>query len=164
MSLPAGGVRGPVQSHHGTGGAGGLDSWLAAGVVSAPLLSVAKVTVYAIPFLAQNPLALKDCPLGNSVWGGGTPWFNWTYGQYLAVLTGIVLAPGIGTGAVPLFMVMDEFFATWVVDGAFFFRPAWDVAAFDVSKGAEAICIVVLLTVDTALTGWSSPRQKKLER
>lgn len=159
-----------------------LHTQLAAGLVSVLLLSAINVTVYAIPFLAQGPLALKDCPLGNTVWGGGTPWFNWTYGQYLAVLTGMVLALGLVVGAVtlflsrfsdsyvsmllkafPLLVVMGGFFAVWVVGGAFFFRPAWDYAEFFVPKGAEAICIAVLLIIGAALTGWSCFRQRKLE-
>ena len=159
-----------------------LHTQLAAGLVSALLLSAMNMTVYAIPFLAQGPLALKDCPLGNSVWAVGTPWFNWTYGQYLAVLVGMVLALGLGIGAVtlflsrfsdnyvsmllkafPLFVVMGGFFATWVVGGAFFFRPTWDYAEFYVSKGAEAVCIAVLLIVGAALAGWSCFRQRKLE-
>ncbi len=159
-----------------------LHTQLAAGLVSALLLSVVNVTIYAIPFLAQGPLALRDCPLGNSVWDTGIPWFNWTYGQYLGILTGMVLALGIGIGAVtlflsrfsdsyvsmllkafPLFVAMGGFFATWVMNYAFFFHPAWDYAEFYVSKGAEAICIAVLLIVGTALTGWSCIRQRKLE-
>ena len=159
-----------------------LHTQLAAGLVSALLLSVVNVTIYAIPFLAQGPLALRDCPLGNSVWDTGIPWFNWTYGQYLAVLAGMVLALGIGIGAVtlflsrfsdsyvsmllkafPLFVAMGGFFATWVIHYAFFFHPAWDYADFFVSKGAEAVCIAVLLIVGTALTGWSCFRQRKLE-
>lgn len=159
-----------------------LHTQLAAGLVSAWLLSAVNITVYAVPFLAQGPLALRDCPLGNSVWETGIPWFNWTYGQYLVILTGMVLALGIGIGAVtlflsrfsdnyvsmllkafPLFVVMGGFFATWVVNYAFFFRPAWDYAEFFVSKGAEAVCIAVLLFAGAALTGWSCIRQKKLE-
>ena len=146
------------------------------------LLSVVNVTAYAIPFLAQGPLALRDCPLGNSVWDTGTPWFNWTYGQYLAILTGMVLALGIGIGAVtlflsrfsdnyvsmllkafPLLVAMGGFFDTWVIHYAFFFHPAWDYAEFFVSKGAEAVCIAVLLVVGAALTGWSCFMQRKLE-
>ena len=159
-----------------------LHTQLAAGLVSALLLSVVNITVYAVPFLAQGPLALRDCPLGNSVWDTGTPWFNWTYGQYLAILTGMVLALGIGIGAVtlflsrfsdnyvsmllkafPLLVAMGGFFATWVIHYAFFFHPAWDYAEFFVSKGAEAVCIAVLLVVGEALTGWSCFRQRKLE-
>lgn len=159
-----------------------LHTQLAAGLVSALLLSVVNVTAYAVPFLAQGPLALKGCPLGNSVWGGGTPWFNWTYGQYLGILAGMVLALGIGAGAVtlflsrfsesyvsmllkafPLFVAMGGFFATWVMSYAFFFRPAWDYADFFVTKGAEAVCIAVLLLAGAALTGWSCLRQRKLE-
>ena len=159
-----------------------LHTQLAAGLVSALLLSVVNVTIYAIPFLAQGPLALKDCSLGNSVWGGGTPWFNWAYGQYLVILTGMVLALGIGIGAVtlflsrfsdnyvsmllkafPLFVAMGGFFAVWVINHAFFFHPAWDYADFFVSKGAEAVCIAVLLFAGAALTGWSCLRQRKLE-
>lgn len=159
-----------------------LHTQLAAGLVSALLLSVVNITVYAVPFLAQGPLALRDCPLGNSVWDTGTPWFNWTYGQYLAILTGMVLALGIGIGAVtlflsrfsdnyvsmllkafPLLVAMGGFFATWVIHYAFFFHPAWDYAEFFVSKGAEAVCIAVLLVVGAALTGWSCFRQRKLE-
>ena len=159
-----------------------LHTQLAAGLVSALLLSVVNVTIYAIPFLAQGPLALKDCPLGNSVWGSGTPWFNWTYGQYLGILTGMVLALGIGIGAVtlflsrfsdnyvsmllkafPLFVAMGGFFAVWVINHAFFFHPAWDGADFFVAKGGETVCVAVLLFAGAALTGWSCLRQRKLE-
>lgn len=159
-----------------------LHTQLAAGLVSALLLSVANVVLYAIPFLAQGPLALRDCPLGNSVWDTGIPWFNWTYGQYLAILTGMVLVLGIGIGAVtlflsrfsdsyvsmllkafPLLVAMGGFFATWVINYAFFFHPAWDYAEFFVSKGAEAVCVAVLLIVGAVLTGWSCVRQRKLE-
>lgn len=159
-----------------------LHTQLAAGLISALLLSVVNVTVYAVPFLSQGPLALKDCPLGNTVWGGGTPWFNWTYGQYLVILTGMVLALGIGIGAVtlflsrfsdnyvsmllkafPLFVAMGGFFATWVMNHAFFFHQAWDYADFFVSKGGEAVCVAVLLLGGAALTGWSCRRQTRLE-
>ena len=130
----------------------------------------------------RGPLALKDCPLGNSVWGSGTPWFNWTYGQYLGILTGMVLALGIGIGAVtlflsrfsdnyestllkafPLFVAMGGFFAVWVINHAFFFHPAWDGADFFVAKGGETVCVAVLLFAGAALTGWSCLRQRKLE-
>lgn len=159
-----------------------LHTQLAAGLVSALLLSVVNITVYAVPFLAQGPLALRDCPLGNSVWDTGIPWFNWTYGQYLGILTGMVLALGIGIGAVtlflsrfsdsyvsmllkafPLLVAVGGFFATWVMNHAFFFHPAWDYADFFASKGAEAVCIAVLLIMGAALTGWSCFRQRKLE-
>lgn len=159
-----------------------LHTQLAAGLVSALLLSVVNIAVYAVPFLAQGPLALRDCPLGNSVWDTGIPWFNWTYGQYLGILTGMVLALGIGIGAVtlflsrfsdsyvsmllkafPLLVAVGGFFATWVMNHAFFFHPAWDYADFFVSKGAEAVCIAVLLIMGAALTGWSCFRQRKLE-
>lgn len=159
-----------------------LHTQLAAGLVSALLLSVVNITVYAVPFLAQGPLALRDCPLGNSVWDTGIPWFNWTYGQYLGILTGMVLALGIGIGAVtlflsrfsdsyvsmllkafPLLVAVGGFFATWVMNHAFFFHPAWDYADFFVSKGAEAVCIAVLLIMGAALAGWSCFRQRKLE-
>lgn len=159
-----------------------LHTQLAAGLVSALLLSVVNITIYAVPFLAQGLLALWDCPLGNSVWDTGIAWFNWTYGQYLTILTGMVLALGIGIGAVtlflsrfsdsyvsmllkafPLLVAMGGFFATWVINYAFFFHPAWDYAEFFVSKGAEAICIVVLLIVGVVLTGWSCVKQRKLE-
>lgn len=159
-----------------------LHTQLAAGLVSALLLSVVNITVYAVPFLAQGPLALRDCPLGNSVWDTGIPWFNWTYGQYLGILTGMVLALGIGIGAVtlflsrfsdsyvsmllkafPLLVAVGGFFATWVMNHAFFFHPAWDYADFFVSKGAEAVCIAVLLLMGAALAGWSCFRQRKLE-
>ena len=94
----------------------------------------------------------------------------------------MVLALGIGIGAVtlflsrfsdsyvsmllkafPLFVAMGGFFATWVMNYAFFFHLAWDYAEFYVSKGAEAVCIAVLLIVGAALTGWSCFRQRKLE-
>lgn len=159
-----------------------LHTQLAAGLVSALLLSVANTVIYAIPFLAQGPLAFRDCPLGHSVWDTGIAWFNWTYGQYLAILTGMVLALGLGIGAVtlflsrfsdsymsmllkafPLLVAMGGFFATWVMNYTFFFHPAWDYAEFFVSRGAEAVCVVVLLLVGAALTGWSCIRQRRSE-
>ena len=100
----------------------------------------------------------------------------------IGILTGMVLALGIGIGAVtlflsrfsdnyvsmllkafPLLVAMGGFFATWVIHYAFFFHPAWDYAEFFVSKGAEAVCIAVLLIMarrwrDGAVSGrenWS---------
>lgn len=159
-----------------------LHTQFAAGLLSGLALSAGNLIVYMIPFLLQRPLVFRDCPLSHSVWAVGTPWFDWTYGQYLAVLSGMALSVGLGAGAVtlflsqysehyvsmllkafPLFIVIGGFFAPWVMDNAFFFRPLWDYAETDMFQGAEAFCIGALLTAGAALMGWSLLRQKQRE-
>ena len=71
---------------------------MGAALLSALVLAVVNITVYVIPFLAQGPLQFAACGL-DGIWEWGTPWFDWTYGTYLLVLAGLILALSLGAAA-----------------------------------------------------------------
>ena len=62
-----------------------------------------KRQVYVIPFLAQGPLQFAACGL-DGIWEWGTPWFDWTYGTYLLVLAGLILALSLGAAGLTAFL------------------------------------------------------------
>ena len=72
-----------------------LNVQMGAALLSALVLAVVNITVYVIPFLAQGPLQFAACGL-DGIWEWGTPWFDWTYGTYLLVLAGLILALSLG--------------------------------------------------------------------
>jgi len=153
----------------------------AAGMASALALTALNAVIYAAPFLAQGPLKLAQCPLYN--WClGNCPWFDWTYRAYLGVLLLLLLALGLGASAltmflsqysgnyiamllkaVPLFVVLGPLFGSWLLDGAFFFRPLYDYSNIDVPKGTEAVCAAALVALGAAALLWTALRQKRRE-
>ena len=78
-----------------------LNVQMGAALLSALVLAVVNITVYVIPFLAQGPLQFAACGL-DGIWEWGTPWFDWTYGTYLLVLAGLILALSRRSNSVPL--------------------------------------------------------------
>ena len=64
-------------------------------LLSALMLTIVNLTIYAVPFLAQGPLRFAACGL-DGIWEWGTPWFDWSYGTYLLVLVGLLLALSLG--------------------------------------------------------------------
>ena len=137
--------------------------------------------VYAVPFLAQGPLQFAACGLGGFL-GWGTPWFDWSYGTYLLVLTGLLLALSLGTAgltvflsqysgnyiamllkAVPLFAAAGAVLGSWLLNQPFTFRPLWDGRGPWVPRGAEAVVAVVLLALGLGLCALACFRQKRRE-
>lgn len=150
-----------------------LNVQFAVGGCSAFVLTTVSITLYAIPFVAQGPLALAQCPLFD--WAFSVyPWFDGTYGQYLAALVLLLLGLGTATGmltvflsqysgnyvamllkAIPLFVVLGPLFGSWLMTWTFWFRALVD--------GAEAACVVLLLVVGAVLLLGACHRQKKRE-
>ena len=158
-----------------------LNIQMGAALLSALVLTVINLTVYAGPFLAQGPLRFAACSLGG-IWGWGTPWFDWTYGAYLLVLVGLLLALSLGAAgltvflsqysgnyiamllkALPIFVVVGAVLGSWLLDQPFCFRPLWDGHGPWVPKGAEAVAAAVLLALGLGLCVLACRRQKKRE-
>ncbi len=154
---------------------------MGAALLSALVLAVVNITVYVIPFLAQGPLQFAACGL-DGIWEWGTPWFDWTYGTYLLVLAGLILALSLGAAgltaflsqysgnyiamllkAVPLFVAVGAVLGSWLLDRPFTFRPLWDGYGPWVPKGAEAVAAAVLLALGLGLCALACRRQRKRE-
>ena len=96
------GTPGPCSGPPGGGGPI-LNVQMGAALLSALVLAVVNITVYVIPFLAQGPLQFAACGL-DGIWEWGTPWFDWTYGTYLLVLAGLILALSLGAAGLTAFL------------------------------------------------------------
>ena len=155
-----------------------LNTQMGAALLSALVLTAINLAVYAVPFLAQGPLQFSACGL-DGIWEWGTPWFNWTYGTYLLVLVGLLLALSLGAAgltvflsqysgnyiamllkALPLFVAVGAVFGSWLLDMPFCFRPLWDGCGPWVPRGAEAVAAAVLLTLGLGLCALACRRQR----
>lgn len=76
---------------------------MAVALCSALVLTAVNLGIYAIPFPAQGPLQFHACDLDRS-WAWGTPWFDWTYGAYLVVLVGLILALSLAVAGMTVFL------------------------------------------------------------
>ena len=151
----------------------------AAALVSAMLLALVNLIFYFAVFAAQGALPLWNCPLfcGN----GGDPWFDWTYGQFILVLTGMNFAFALAAGAltvvlsqfsanyvpmllkaIPLFLVVGLGIVGWALEAPFFVNKA-GLGGLDNPKGSELVCMVALLAAGLGLCGWTCARQKTRE-
>lgn len=161
-------------------GRGILNVQMGAALLSALALTVANVTVYAVPFLAQGPLRFATCGLGG-IWEWGTPWFDWTYGTYLLVLAALILALSLGAAgltvflsqysgnyiamllkAVPLFVAVGAVLGTWLLDMPFTFRNLGNGAVW-LPQGIEVAAAAVLLALGLGLSALACQRQKRRE-
>lgn len=151
---------------------------MGAGVLSALILTLVNLTAYAIPFLKKGALHFADCPLsGINSWGD--PWFDWTYGQYLMVLVGLILALSLGAAgmtlffsqysgnyiamllkSLPLFVGVGSLFGSWLLDGPFYFRKS---VSLWLPKGTELAAILIFVTVSAVLCIFACRRTKKKE-
>ena len=112
----------------------------------------------------------------------GSPWFDWTYGAYLLVLVGLILALSLGSAgltvflsqysgnyiamllkAVPLFVAVGAVLGSWLLNMPFCFRPLWDGYGPWVPRGAEAVAAAVLLFLGLGLCVLACWRQRKRE-
>lgn len=157
-----------------------LTCQMAAALCSALVLTVVNLVVYAVPFLAQEPLRFRNCGLGG-IWEWGSPWFDWTYGTYLIILTGLILALSLVAAgltvflsqysgsyiamllkALPLFVAVGAVLGSWLLDLPFRFRRIWENGPW-MPKGIEAAVVAVLLAVSILLCTLTCRRQRKRE-
>lgn len=157
-----------------------LTTQMAAALSSAFVLTAVNIVVYAIPFLAQGPLQFRHCGL-DGIWEWGTPWFDWTYGTYLAVLVGLILALSLAAAgltvflsqysgsyiamllkALPLFAAVGAVLGSWLLDQPFFFRRFWENGPW-MPKGTEFAVIVILLLLGLRLCVLTCSRRKRRE-
>ena len=157
-----------------------LTTQMAAAMFSAVVLTAVNLVVYAIPFLAQEPLRFRACGLGG-IWEWGSPWFDWTYGTYLIVLAGLILALSLAAAgltvflsqysgsyiamllkALPLFAAVGAVLGSWLLDQPFCFRRLWEGGPW-IPKGTEAVVIAVLAAAGIVLCVLACCRQGKRE-
>lgn len=170
----------PLQWSSGCGRAV-LRTQLMAACIVAFVLTVVNLVVYGIPFLRQNPLIFKDCGL-ESLWGGATPWFDWTYGTYLIVLAGLILVLSMAAAlltvflsrysgnyipmllkALPLFVVLGPVAGSWMLSNAFYLRELWQGGQIGGFCGMEAVMAVFLLALGIWLCVSATVRQRRIE-
>ena len=157
-----------------------LTTQMAAAMFSAVVLTAVNLVVYAIPFLAQEPLRFRACGLGG-IWEWSSPWFDWTYGTYLIVLAGLILALSLAAAgltvflsqysgsyiamllkALPLFAAVGAVLGSWLLDQPFCFRRLWEGGPW-IPKGTEAVVIAVLAAAGIVLCVLACCRQGKRE-
>lgn len=145
-----------------------LTTQVAAALCSALALTAVNLVVYAVPFLARKPLQFRVCGLGG-IWAWGSPWFDWTYGTYLLVLVGLILALSLAAAgltvflsqysgsyismllkALPLFAAVGAVLGSWLLDMPFSFRRLGTGGPW-LPKGTELAVAVLLLLLGLGL-------------
>ena len=157
-----------------------LNVQMGAALLSALVLTIVNLAIYAVPFLAQGPLRFAACGL-DGIWEWGTPWFDWTYGTYLLALAALLLALSLGCAgltvflsqysgsyiamllkAVPLFVAVGAVLGSWLLDMPFTFRNLGNGTVW-LPKGTEAIVTGILLALGLCLCALACRQQKRRE-
>lgn len=144
-------------------------------------VTMVNMVLYGIPFLRQNPLVFRDFGL-ESLWSGATPWFDWTYGTYLLVLSALIVSLSMAAAlltvflsqysanyipmllkALPLFVVLGAMVGSWLLDGSFYFRSLWQNAPVWGFCGMEAVLACVLLACGIVSCAYAVRRQRWAE-
>lgn len=154
-----------------------LDLQFAASLASGLFLTLLNIAVYMIPFASTGVLAFWHCPLHSVL--RNYPWFDWTYGQYLLALAGLILALSLGASsltavlsqysgnyvamllkAIPLIVVLAVFGMLVMTDAFYFSNYVTRALAL---PGGEIPCAALLAILGLALTTLACRRQRKRE-
>ena len=157
-----------------------LEVQMAAGLASSLLATAVNIVVLAVPLAVKGAGSFWDCPLFTCE-GSPFPWYDWTYGQYLLVMAGMLLVLGLITGAltlflsqysanyvpmmlkaVPLFVMVGMLFGYTLMEDMFCFSrtnglfssapPAFEVPVF-----------AAVLALGLGLCAWTCSRQRRRE-
>lgn len=154
-----------------------LDLQFAASLASGFLLTLLNIAVYMIPFASTGTLAFWNCPLHSVL--RSYPWFDWTYGQYLLALLGLIVLLALGASAltavlsqysgnyvamllkaIPLIVVLVVS-GMLVMTDAFYFSNY--VTRALVLPGGEIPCAALLAVLGLALIALACRRQRRRE-
>ncbi|MCI8813154.1 MAG: hypothetical protein HFG12_07955 [Oscillibacter sp.] len=148
-----------------------------AALVSGLLLTLLNIAIYMVPFVSTGVLAFWRCPLHAVL--RSYPWFDWTYGQYLLALAGLVLALSLGASgltaalsqysgnyvamllkAIPLIVLLTVL-GVLVTTFAFYFGNY--VTRFLAFPGGEILCAALLLAIGLASCVLACRAQRRRE-
>ena len=154
-----------------------LDLQFAASLASGLLLTLLNIAVYMIPFASTGVLAFWHCPLHSVL--RNYPWFDWTYGQYLLALAGMILAMSLGASSltavlsqysgnyvamllkvIPLIVVLVVFGMLVMTDAFYFSNYVTRALAL---PGGEILCSLLLAVLGLAVTALACRRQRRRE-
>jgi len=152
-----------------------------AALLSGLLLTLINFAVYTAPFLSTGALAFRDCWLASGISKGSFAWFDWTYGQYLLILAGLVLTVTMGVSALtvflsqysrnytamlfkalPLYLAVGWYFTIWVVEDAG--MSSSGASWLLLLPGAEFLCAGVLLMLGLGLCALACRRYAVVPR
>lgn len=154
-----------------------LNTQFAAALVSGLLLTALNFAVYSVPFAFTGALALRDCSLHSVL--RQFLWFDWTYGQYLLALLGMIFLLTLGASA--LTAVLSQYSGNYVamllkaipliaaltvlgmlvMTNAFSFSNG--VTRFLVLPGGEFLCAALLAILGLGLCALACRRQRRRE-
>lgn len=156
-----------------------LKPQMTAALLSALLLTGLNYLAYALPLLTKQALIFKDFGLF-SIIGFAHPWFDWSYGNHLLILSimsfvltlaaaGITLFLSQYSGnyvsmlfkALPLFIILELLYTNCFIDRAFMFANPLSERLH--LPGAEAICSVMLALISIVLCLLACRKQLKRE-
>lgn len=162
-------------------GRGILRMQMAAGLCSATFLTVVNLTIYAVPFLRQGALDFRMFPL-TGLHGWGIPWFDGTYGQFLLLAAVVLLALGMGTGlvtvflsrfsgnyvamllkAIPLFVALGPLMGFWMMDRLGKFRWLGPGSAVPLPPWTELYVLLALVLTGAVLCALAYRKDLKKE-
>ncbi|MBR1659555.1 MAG: hypothetical protein IJ705_04490 [Oscillospiraceae bacterium] len=156
-----------------------LKTQFLAAELSALGLWIINLAAYGIPFLAQHPLIYRDFRLFEFL-TFSIPWFDWTFGVYLLILAGMVLALSLAAAgftvflsqysghyiamllkAVPLFAVLAWLCSKMIINRAFLFgNPLSELTGL---PGPEFFSILLLAALSIALPAVAYRQQLRRE-
>ena len=154
-----------------------LNTQFAAALASGLLLTFLNVALYGLHFASTKALAFWNCSLHSVL--RQYPWFDWTYGQYLLAIVGLILLLSLGTSAltavlsqysgnyvamllkaIPLIVVLAVLGMLTANDAFYFSNYVTRSLAL---PGGEILCAALLLAVGLALCLLACRNQRKRE-